>query len=68
MAEHGAGEGTTLARLRALSGWRELRAVRHGHVYDVDGDLLLRAGPRLLDGLEAVAKVVQVRPGEDASV
>lgn len=60
--------GATLTRLRETPGCRDLKAVEQGRVYDIDADLLLRTGPRLLDGLEATAKVIQVRPGEDASV
>lgn len=36
-------------------GWSELKAVRAGRVYaDLDMDLLLRPGPRLVEGLEAL--------------
>lgn len=68
LENHEAEEGATLARLRGLTGWRDLQAVKRGRVYDINADLLLRTGPRLLDGLEAVAQVIQARPGEDASV
>lgn len=40
-------------RLRERPGWRQLTAVREGRVIDtIDGDLLSRPGPRLVDGLE----------------
>lgn len=68
LQHHEVTAGETLARLRQMAGWRELEAVKQGRVYDLDADLLLRAGPRLIDGLEAAARVIQVAPGEDASV
>jgi iron complex transport system substrate-binding protein len=44
-------------RLRAREGWNALAAVREGRVIDdIDGDLLSRPGPRLLDGVEALAR------------
>lgn len=44
-----------LAQLRTLDGWRDLPAVRSGRVVRIDGDLLTRAGPRLVDALEQLA-------------
>ena len=39
-------------------GWQEVHAVKNGDVYDVDSDKVTRAGPRLVDGMEEIAKVV----------
>jgi len=36
-------------------GWRELKAARRGLVFIGDGRCFTRAGPRLIDGLEALA-------------
>ena len=48
-----------LRRLRARPGWRELEAVRRGRVIDdIHADLLSRPGPRLVDGLEALARAL----------
>ena len=33
-------------------------AVVNGHVYQIDGDLVERSGPRIVDGLELVAKLI----------
>ncbi len=33
-------------------------AVRNGRVYVIDGDLLTRPGPRLVDGLEQIARAL----------
>jgi iron complex transport system substrate-binding protein len=36
----------------AKSNWQELKAVKNGRVYDVNGDLVSRPGPRVILGLE----------------
>ena len=33
-------------------------AVKNGRVYVIDGDLLTRPGPRLVDGLEQIARAL----------
>ena len=38
--------------------WQQVSAVRHGRVFQVDDRLLHRPGPRLVDGLEAIARIV----------
>jgi len=58
IGQHGQ-EGGTLEMLRGRAGWKDVAAVRSGRVYDLNGDLLLRSGPRLVDGLEGVAQVIQ---------
>jgi iron complex transport system substrate-binding protein len=46
----------------ALSRWQEqvivLPALRSGRVHTVDGDLLHRPGPRVVLGLEALARAI----------
>jgi cobalamin transport system substrate-binding protein len=37
---------------------RNSPAVRNGRVYAIDGDLLTRPGPRLIDGLEQIARAL----------
>jgi ABC-type Fe3+-hydroxamate transport system substrate-binding protein len=39
-------------------GRRELRACSEGHVYLVDGDLVVRPGPGMAEGIEAVNRIV----------
>jgi len=36
--------------------WRRTNAVRNGRVFVINSDLMVRAGPRLVDGLEELAK------------
>lgn len=38
--------------------WKEVPAFRDGDVYTIDGDLVTRPGPRLLTGLEAIARTI----------
>jgi iron complex transport system substrate-binding protein len=40
-------------------GYKELTAVKNNKVLEIDDDLLNRQGPRLADGLEALAKLIQ---------
>lgn len=56
---HGEEQRDLLARLRARIGWRELSAVRAGRVYPVDPDLTVRTGPRVIEGLELLARIIQ---------
>ncbi|HZY32125.1 MAG TPA: ABC transporter substrate-binding protein [Candidatus Methylomirabilis sp.] len=37
-------------------GWRLLRAVREGSIYPIEGELLSRPGPRIVEGLELLAR------------
>lgn len=41
----------------AKEAWQELSAVKSGRVYDVDGDLVTRPGPRYVQGLEELYRV-----------
>ena len=45
-------------RLRITEGWKRIPAVRSGRVYYVEGDWLLRPGPRLVHALQAVAQLL----------
>jgi iron complex transport system substrate-binding protein len=48
---HGAAEP---AAVGARTGWRGISAVREGRVYEVNPDIVLRAGPRLGEGVAAL--------------
>ncbi|WP_437306003.1 ABC transporter substrate-binding protein [Sorangium sp. So ce388] len=47
-----------LAALRDAPGWRSLRAVREGRVRPLRTDVALRPGPRIGEGLAAVARAL----------
>lgn len=40
------------------SGWEDVSAIKNKQVYDVDSDTLTRSGPRLVKGVEELAKAV----------
>jgi iron complex transport system substrate-binding protein len=44
--------------LRALPGWEKLPAVRSGRVYAGNTQLFSRSGPRLVDGVETLARML----------
>ncbi|MDZ4230992.1 MAG: cobalamin-binding protein [Dehalococcoidales bacterium] len=55
---HGYLPETTVEQLREHPVWRQITAVKHGRVYTVDGDLLNRPGPRIVQGLEEIARFI----------
>jgi iron complex transport system substrate-binding protein len=48
--------GVTPEMVAARGGWDALTAVQEGKIYPFDDNLVSRPGPRLVDGLEALAK------------
>lgn len=49
----------TLAdQLKAIKGWDKLKAVKQGHVYTIDPDIVSRPGPRIATAVETVAKLL----------
>jgi len=44
--------------VKARPGWGSLSAVKNGDVIAVDDNLFSRPGPRLVDGLESLAKIL----------
>lgn len=58
MAADSHGAALTPERLARRPGWNALKAVRLGHVVLLDGDIVSRPGPRLVDALEQMARVL----------
>ncbi|MDP2948867.1 MAG: ABC transporter substrate-binding protein [Chloroflexota bacterium] len=52
------GDKLTPEKVAQRSGWSRIGAVSSGRIYLLNGDIISRAGPRLADGLEAVAKAL----------
>jgi len=51
-------KGKMKKEIAKRSGWAGVSAVKEGRIYDnIDSDILLRSGPRLVNGLEALSKV-----------
>ncbi len=49
--------GVTPEEVKARVGWGELGAVKNDRLFTFDDNLVSRPGPRLVDGLEAMAKL-----------
>lgn len=50
--------GVTPEAVAARAGWDTLAAVKSGNVFTIDDNLVSRPGPRLVDGLEAIARIL----------
>lgn len=50
--------GQTPEMVAQRAGWESLKAVKNGAVYTFDDNLVTRPGPRVVDGLEALAKLI----------
>jgi iron complex transport system substrate-binding protein len=50
--------GVTPEDVAARAGWEALSAVQEERVYPFDDDLVSRPGPRMVDGLEAMAELL----------
>jgi iron complex transport system substrate-binding protein len=50
--------GTTAETLKQRPGWDALDAVKNDNIFPFDDNLVSRPGPRLVDGLEALAKIM----------
>jgi len=50
--------GTTPEMVAARPGWGDIKAVREGKVIPFNDDLVSRPGPRLVDGLEELARAI----------
>jgi len=49
---------TSIAELKRHPIWREIAAIKQGRIYPIDGDLVNRSGPRIIQGLEEMAKII----------
>ncbi|RLE51688.1 MAG: cobalamin-binding protein, partial [Candidatus Methanomethylicota archaeon] len=48
----------TVDQVKNRPGWSAINAVKNDKIYFIDEDLLVRPGPRLVDGLEQLAKII----------
>ena len=53
LADHEA--GITAEQVAARPGWQQMSAVQQGRIVSLNADLVARPGPRVVDGLEAIA-------------
>lgn len=52
------GKKLSIEQLSQRPGWKQINAIKNGRVHLVDGDVVSRSGPRLVQGLEAIAKAI----------
>ncbi|MCF8010221.1 MAG: cobalamin-binding protein [Clostridiales bacterium] len=58
ISHHGASK-KTLSQVKAREGWKRIEAIKNNRVYYIeDKDIVHLAGPRIVDGLEVVAKCI----------
>ena len=50
--------GATADAVKARAGWGTIDAVKNGMIFPFDDNLISRPGPRLVDGLEQLAKLL----------
>jgi len=50
--------GVTLESVQARSAWETLSAIKNNRTYEFDDNIVSRPGPRLVDGLEALARLL----------
>jgi len=50
--------GITVEQVATRTGWENLTAVTEGNVFAFNDDLVSRPGPRMVDGLEELAKII----------
>lgn len=58
LADSGKYGGQTPETVRARPGWGNLTAVKEGRIYVIDPDLVSRPGPRIVEGLAMLARLL----------
>jgi cobalamin transport system substrate-binding protein len=48
----------TKESIKTTNGYKSLRSVKNGHLFEIDNNMLDRQGPRLAEGLEALAEII----------
>lgn len=49
---------TPVEEIKSRPGWSDISAIQNDNVFAVDGDLISRPGPRIVDGLEELAHLI----------
>ena len=47
-----------IEEIKKRNGWQDISAIVNGQIYDVNSDLVSRSGPRLVEGVEELAKAI----------
>jgi len=56
--KHGYMGGVAKDEIVKRPGWNAIDAVKNGKIYEVDENILIRPGPRIVEGLETLAKII----------
>ena len=56
-AKHGTA-ATSAEEIKRHPAWSETTAVKEGRIYLIDGDIVERSGPRIVQGLEELARII----------
>jgi iron complex transport system substrate-binding protein len=48
----------TIEAVKERPGWDQITAVKNNAIYEINADIISRTGPRLVDALEAISKMV----------
>jgi iron complex transport system substrate-binding protein len=51
-------EGLTAEKIAARPGWSDIKAVKDGRILIVNGDIVSRPGPRVVEAVEAIARLL----------
>lgn len=57
-ATYGYYQKNAIAKIVARKGWENVTAVKNKRVLELDSDMVTRTGPRVVDGLESIAKAL----------
>lgn len=49
---------TPVEEIKSRPGWSDIPAIQNDKVFEIDGDLVSRPGPRIVDGLEELALLI----------
>ena len=49
---------TTIEDIKSRTGWDKISAVKNNKIYTIDDDIISRKGPRIVDALEQLAKLI----------
>jgi iron complex transport system substrate-binding protein len=55
---HGELDGSLVEAVETRPGWDAIDAVQNERVYEIDGDIVSRPGPRIIDALEQLAEML----------
>ncbi|MGI9953090.1 cobalamin-binding protein [Moorellaceae bacterium AZ2] len=54
---HGS-ESLTVEQVKSRNGWQQVRAIKNNRVFGVDANIISRPGPRIVEALEVLAKII----------